>query len=149
MAEQTEQKPVEAPTPAPETATNNETSSSEEKSAFSPDIVKFSKDLESIVKEAGDANEIYGVKLTRGENRVDIATSIILQKFLNANEGDLTKAKAQLLEALKWRKDMNAAGLPDERYNPEKFKVCRFVGVSSAFDASTSFLERLILSILY
>lgn len=48
-------------------------------------------------------------------------TFVILQKFLRANEGDLTKAKSQLLEALKWRKSYNPLAAKEEVFSKDKF----------------------------
>jgi hypothetical protein len=48
-------------------------------------------------------------------------TLVILQKFLRANEGKITEAKAQLLAALKWRKSYNPLAAKDEVFSKAKF----------------------------
>lgn len=52
---------------------------------------------------------------------------MILQKFLRANAGDLSKAKTQLLEALKWRKEYNPLAAKDEAFSKEKFEGLGYV----------------------
>jgi len=49
------------------------------------------------------------------------ATLIILQKFLRANGGKLTQAKAQLLAALRWRKEYNPLAVKEEVFSKTKF----------------------------
>lgn len=49
------------------------------------------------------------------------ATLIILQKFLRANAGDLSQAKAQLKEALKWRQMYKPLDALSETFSSEKF----------------------------
>lgn len=46
---------------------------------------------------------------------------MILQKFLRANEGKLPEAKAQLLAALKWRKEYNPLAVKEEVFSKSKF----------------------------
>ena len=48
-------------------------------------------------------------------------TLVILQKFLRANEGKLPQAKAQLLAALKWRKEYNPLTVKDEVFSKAKY----------------------------
>jgi phosphatidylinositol transfer protein SFH5 len=45
----------------------------------------------------------------------------VLEKFLRANGGDVSKAKAQLVEALKWQKSMEPAKLVEAEYESAKF----------------------------
>lgn len=54
-------------------------------------------------------------------------TLVILQKYLRANAGDLTKAKTQLLEALKWRKSYNPLAAKEEVFSKEKFAGLGYV----------------------
>jgi hypothetical protein len=49
------------------------------------------------------------------------ATLVILQKFLRANEGRLPEAKAQLLAALRWRKEYNPLAVKEEVFSKTKF----------------------------
>lgn len=81
--------------------------------------------LPSIVSSANHS-EIWGVTLSQDKNHVP--TSIVLEKFLRANDRDVTKAKAQLIEALKWRKEMQPAELLDkEEFDPAKFGSLGYV----------------------
>jgi hypothetical protein len=48
-------------------------------------------------------------------------TLVILQKFLRANEGKLPEAKAQLLAALRWRKEYNPLAAKEETFSKAKF----------------------------
>lgn len=52
---------------------------------------------------------------------------IILQKYLRANVDDLTAAKAQLLSALKWRKEYQPLKAVKEIFDKEKFGGLGFV----------------------
>ena len=83
-------------------------------------------ELTSIVKEA-DHEEMWGVTL---KNSSDVPTSIVLEKFLRANAGDVTKAKTQLTEALKWRKRVNPTKLLTETdFDNAKFGDLGYVTV--------------------
>ncbi len=66
-------------------------------------LSQFFIELPSIIQEA-DHKEMWGVEL---RDALHVPTTIVLEKFLRANAKDVTKAKAQLLEALKWRKKLN------------------------------------------
>ncbi|KAK8907105.1 hypothetical protein QC760_004372 [Botrytis cinerea] len=66
-------------------------------------LSKFYSELPAIL-EAAEYNEMWGIVLDPSETHVQ--TSIVLEKFLRANAKDVPKAKAQLIEALKWRKTM-------------------------------------------
>ena len=48
-------------------------------------------------------------------------TLLILQKFLRANADDLEKAKVQLTDALKWRKEYQPLKVKDEVFDGDKF----------------------------
>ncbi|WPG99439.1 Hypothetical protein R9X50_00225300 [Acrodontium crateriforme] len=78
--------------------------------------------LPDILGEAGH-NEMYGVELhtPKDGQQSPHTTLIILQKFLRANAGDATKARTQLLDALKWRKEYNPLSVRDEIFPKEKF----------------------------
>jgi hypothetical protein len=54
-------------------------------------------------------------------------TLVILQKFLRANVDDLEKAKLQLSEALRWRKEYQPLKARDEVFDGEKFSGLGFV----------------------
>lgn len=63
--------------------------------------------------------EIWGVTLADPEGH--IPTQIVLQKYLNANDGDLTAAKDQLLKTLEWRAKTRPLELVEKKYNQVKF----------------------------
>jgi hypothetical protein len=89
-------------------------------------IAKFFAELPSIIKEAGHG-EMWGVTLGDAS---DIPTSIVLEKFLRANTKDVPKAKAQLVEALKWRKKMDPVKiLTDTEFDKAKFGDLGYVSV--------------------
>lgn len=70
--------------------------------------------------EAAGHNEMWGIVLDPSETHVQ--TSIVLEKFLRANAKDVPKAKAQLVEALKWRKTMQPQKLlEDTEFDKVKF----------------------------
>jgi hypothetical protein len=76
------------------------------------------KELPAIIKEA-DYKEMWGIELA---DESHVPTTIVLEKFLRANTKDVTKAKAQLIEALKWRKTVNPAKLlNDTEFDPVRF----------------------------
>lgn len=70
-------------------------------------------------------DEIWGVKLADPQNYVP--SQIVLQKYLNANDGDVEKAKAQLTSTLDYRAKMNASRLVMKHYSKEKFAGLGFI----------------------
>lgn len=92
-----------------------------EKQVVTPQGTPLSRlfaELPSIISEAGHF-EIWGVELTEESH---VPSTIVLEKFLRANTKDVAKAKAQLIEALKWRKAMQPAKLlADTNFDPAKF----------------------------
>lgn len=82
--------------------------------------------LPEITKEA-DYSEMWGVNLT--PSSTDVPTSIVLEKFLRANAKDVPLAKKQLIEALKWRKEIHPLKLVDEEFDAKKFGGLGYVGV--------------------
>ena len=83
-------------------------------------------ELPSIIKEA-DQKEIWGVELA---DETHVPTTIVLEKFLRANTKDVAKAKAQLIEALKWRKTVNPVKLlADVGFDNSKFGGLGYVTV--------------------
>jgi phosphatidylinositol transfer protein SFH5 len=93
-------------------------------SATTP-LAKLFKELPAITKEA-DYNEMWGVTLKDDSH---VPTTIVLEKFLRANTKDVSKAKAQLIEALKWRKSMEPAKLLEAEYDQAKFADLGYVTV--------------------
>jgi hypothetical protein len=81
-------------------------------------LSKLFGELPKIIVDA-EHGEMWGVKL---EDATNVPTTIILQKFLRANNDDVAKAKTQLLEALQWRKKVDPLKLLTEvEHNKEKF----------------------------
>lgn len=62
-------------------------------------------------------------------NATNIPTQIILQKYLNANDGDVTKAKEQLTKTLEWRAKMKPLEMIKGKYSKEKFGGLGYVTV--------------------
>jgi phosphatidylinositol transfer protein SFH5 len=73
-------------------------------------LAKLFAELPSIIASI-QYTEMWGVELT---NSFDVPSSIVLEKFLRANNQDVAKAKAQLIEALKWRKEIQPRKLLKE-----------------------------------
>jgi phosphatidylinositol transfer protein SFH5 len=67
------------------------------------------------------------VKLT--DPSTSIPTQIILQKYLNANDGDVTKAKDQLTKTLEWRAKMKPLEMIKGKYSEIKFGGLGYVTV--------------------
>ncbi|KAK6425385.1 Non-classical phosphatidylinositol transfer protein (PITP) [Oleoguttula sp. CCFEE 5521] len=83
---------------------------------------QFAQQVDQITTEA-EHSEMYGVTVqpTKEGAKPNHTTLIILQKLLRANAGDLSKAKTQLLEALKWRKEYRPLEARDEIFSKDKF----------------------------
>ena len=73
-------------------------------------LTKLFAELEAIKKEA-DYGEMWGVELSDEDH---VPSAIVLEKFLRANNKDVAKAKAQLTDALKWRKQIQPAKILQE-----------------------------------
>lgn len=69
--------------------------------------------------------EIWGVTLADPETH--IPTRIILQKYLNANDGDLAKANDQLTKTLDWRHQTKPLELVQKLYSKAKFDGLGYV----------------------
>lgn len=63
---------------------------------------------------------------------------IILQKFLRANTDDLERAKTQLSEALKWRKEYKPLDAKNEIFDADKFGGLAFVTTLKAVKATVN-----------
>ncbi|PBP23183.1 CRAL/TRIO domain protein [Diplocarpon rosae] len=102
------------------------TSSEEKKAETVTPLELFLADLPTVTKEA-DYGEMWGVTL---QDASHVPTTIVLEKFLRANSKDVVKAKAQLVEALKWRKKMDPLKLlAEEAFDKAKFGDLGFVTV--------------------
>lgn len=80
---------------------------------------EFEARLPDILKEI-DHDEMWGVRLVTPVSD-NIPTQIVLQKFLNANDGDLSKAIDQFKGALKFRKEKKPVELVKKTFNAKKF----------------------------
>ena len=72
-----------------------------------------------------DHHEIWGVTLADPDSH--IPSQIVLQKYLNANDGDLSKAKDQLQKTLDWRKQMKPLELLRKNHPVKKFEGLGYV----------------------
>ncbi|KAK3314355.1 CRAL-TRIO domain-containing protein [Apodospora peruviana] len=75
--------------------------------------------------KAANHPEIWGVVLSDPESHVP--SQIVLQKYLNANDGDLTKAKDQLTKTLEWRAKTKPLELVKKHFSKTKFEGLGFV----------------------
>lgn len=108
-----EQKPIAAHT---EPVASSVTDENAPATASTP-LAELFKELPDIIKEA-DNSEMWGVTLA---DESHVPTTIVLEKFLRANTKDVSKAKAQLIEALTWRKRMSPSALLETEYDSAKF----------------------------
>ncbi|WYZ45524.1 hypothetical protein EsH8_VIII_000840 [Colletotrichum jinshuiense] len=80
--------------------------------------------LPAILAEANH-NEMWGVQLSDSSH---IPTTVVLQKYLRANDDDVSKAADQLQQALVWRRDTNPGKLLDEvAFDKKKFDELGYV----------------------
>jgi len=86
--------------------------------------------------KASSHPEIWGVTLADPETHVP--TRIVLQKYLNANDGDVAKAKDQLVKTLEWRAKMKPLDLLKKAYNKAKFGSLGYVTTYTAAGADAS-----------
>ncbi|KAI1749801.1 CRAL-TRIO domain-containing protein [Xylaria castorea] len=71
--------------------------------------------------------EIWGVTLV--DPSTHVPSQIVLQKYLNANDGDLIKARDQLTKTLDWRKKTQPLELIKQTFSKEKFGGLGYVTV--------------------
>lgn len=94
--------------------------------APSTPLSKLFAELKSITAEA-EYQEMWGVELSDEQH---VPSTIVLEKFLRANNKDVAKAKAQLIEALKWRKRLQPAQLlANTEFDAAKFGGLGYVTV--------------------
>ena len=91
----------------------------EEKSKLTP-----VQELWSLANSS-DHHEIWGVTLADPDSH--IPSQIVFQKYLNANDGDLNKAKDQLQKTLDWRKQMKPSELLEKNHSVKKFEGLGYV----------------------
>lgn len=80
--------------------------------------------------------EIWGVTLADPTSHVP--TQIILQKFLNANDGDLTRAKDQLQKTLDWRAKTQPRAQLDKGFSRDHFSGLGYVTSYPATPTATA-----------
>jgi len=86
-------------------------------------LSQFHGKLDSILAEASH-DEIYGITLSTAS---PFHRNLILQKFLRASANDVSKASAQLLSALKWRKSYNPTSTVQETFSAKRFAGLGYV----------------------
>lgn len=91
----------------------------------SAEFKKLAEQLIPILDEA-KYDEMWGVTLISPADQ-HIPTQVVLQKFLNANDNDPTKAIEQFKAALKWRKKTDPLNLLKKKFNAKKFDDLGFV----------------------
>lgn len=79
--------------------------------------------------------EVWGVTLA--DPATHVPSQIIFQKYLNANDGDLPKAKEQLKNTLDWRAKTDPSALIQKKYAKDKFDGLGFI-TSYTDDTSTT-----------
>lgn len=94
---------------------------------------QFDTRLPEILKEVGH-DEMWGVKLVSPASS-NIPTGIVIQKFLNANDGDLTNAIEQFTGALKFRKEKEPLKLLAKTFSANKFAD---LGAVTVYDVKDS-----------
>lgn len=117
--------PADADTPAaaPTTLPSSAAPGTWPENAADHPLTKFYESFEELVKEASH-DEVYGIKLAKSD---EFHTKLILQKFLRANANDLEKAKQQLLETLKWRKEFDPTKAAGESFDKTKFEGLGYI----------------------
>jgi len=111
-------------TPASQPATSPDATTGESQPEAATPLSELFAALPQIIKDA-EHQEMWGVELT---DLSHVPTTIVLTKFLRANNNDLAKTKTQLTDALKWRKEMQPLKLlADSEHDKEKFGDLGFV----------------------
>ncbi|RYO39676.1 Phosphatidylinositol transfer protein [Alternaria arborescens] len=117
-----EAKPVEQKEPEADTVAPTQGPFWPETAPDHP-LTKFYDAFEALVTEA-QHGEVYGIELSKSK---PFHTKLILQKFLRANQNDLEKAKSQLLDTLKWRKEFDPTKAAGETFEKSKFDGLGYV----------------------
>lgn len=95
---------------------------------------QFDAKLPELLKEIGH-DEMWGVKLVSPASS-HVPTAVVLQKFLNANDGDLAKAVDQFKGALKFRKEKKPLELLGKAFSANKFADLGAVTVYTGKDSA-------------
>lgn len=134
LAEKADSKPAAPADTAPAAAAakdaDKEVASPPKKTSFE----EFDAKLPDIVKEIGH-DEMWGVKLVSPASS-HVPTGIVLQKFLNANDGNLTQAIDQFKGALNFRKEKQPQELLNKKFSANKFADLGAVTVYSVKDSA-------------
>ncbi|EHK97965.1 putative Phosphatidylinositol transfer protein sfh5 [Glarea lozoyensis 74030] len=117
----------------PEKSSKTETSTPEKKTVDFVEVKgameNMLNELPSLIKDT-EQSEMWGVELTADINHVP--TTIVLEKFLRANNKNVAEAIVQLKKALKWRKEMNPRKLlTDVEFDTSRFGDLGYVTVYS------------------
>jgi hypothetical protein len=126
------------PTPLPVVARTQEPKDDLKQEPIMDDKPALPLDPIAQLWDASKANshpEVWGVTLT--DPATHVPTRIVLQKYLNANDGDDAKAKEQLIKTLEWRAKMKPLDLLKKAYNKSKFGSLGYVTTYTAGDGST------------
>ncbi|KAI1349129.1 CRAL-TRIO domain-containing protein [Xylaria sp. FL0043] len=123
--------PAPAPAPAPTQAETKEETKVEEtsKTPLPDEPTTPLQELWATAK-AHEHPEIWGVTLA--DPATHVPTQIILQKYLNANDGDVVKARDQLTKTLDWRQKTRPLELVKQTFSKEKFGGLGYVTTYSA-----------------
>ncbi|RMD40651.1 hypothetical protein DV735_g4468, partial [Chaetothyriales sp. CBS 134920] len=78
--------------------------------------------------------EIWGIQLADPDSH--IPSQIVFQKYLNANDGDVAKAKDQLIKTLNWRQENKPLELTAATFSRERFAGLGYVTVYGDTSAS-------------
>lgn len=82
------------------------------------------------IARAHDHSEIWGVQLADPE--IHVPSQIVFQKFLNAYDGDLARAKDTLTKTLDWRQQTKPLDLLSKGHKMAKFDGLGYVTVYGA-----------------
>lgn len=118
----------QAPVAAPDTEPKQESKEDKPTQVLSPIAQLWD------ASKASSHPEVWGVTLADPDTH--IPTQIVLQKYLNANDGDVTKAKDQLIKTLEWRAKMKPLELLKKAFNKSKFGNLGYVTTYVAGDAT-------------
>ena len=121
LAGKTEGLNLNSPDSVPQTDGNADVKTIETSPEFKQLASRLVKILEEVKHE-----EMWGVTLV-WPAETHVPTQIVLQKFLNANDNDITKAEEQFTAALKWRKETKPLDLVKRRYDEKKFDDLGYV----------------------
>ncbi|KAI1207054.1 CRAL/TRIO domain-containing protein [Annulohypoxylon truncatum] len=115
-------------------ATNAEAPKAEAPKPEAPKTDEATTPIQELWKtvQAQSHPEVWGVTLA--DPATHVPSQIVLQKYLNANDGDLVKAKEQLTKTLEWRAKLQPLELIKKSYSKTKFEGLGYVTKYSAGD---------------